>query len=331
MKMGAGDLYQALFALTTREALLQHRKRRSQTDEGSAGHSGVGGFEEGSHPPSVLWRRLILALQMTRVPQGGPYIGPPYSAVRLLISLEESRAMGLPLLLLLASLQAGSSAGSNPKTGYGVDQPEHLSAPQGGSIHIPFSFNYPRVLTKGHNLSISWRRKHFHGEFIYNMTPHFIHKDYKNRLLLNWTEGSKNGSLQISNLRWEDESVCFCRVQLNTLIGYKEMWQSILGTNLTITRAVKTTTLGPTTTAATTTATTTTVDCRDSGGKRNSESQSPSLEPVVGVALASAVLKITILGLMVYLRWKRRKGLRTKARTPARHPPVPMQGILPEH
>ena len=107
MKMGAGDLYQALFALTTRKPLLKHRKRRSQTDEGSAGHSGVGRFEEGSHPPSVLWRRLILALQMTRVPQGGPYIGPPYSAVCLLISLEESRAMGLPLLLLLASLQAG--------------------------------------------------------------------------------------------------------------------------------------------------------------------------------------------------------------------------------
>ncbi|XP_070422369.1 paired immunoglobulin-like type 2 receptor beta isoform X2 [Equus przewalskii] len=257
---------------------------------------------------------------MPRFPSGDPSIGPPYSAACLLISLEESRAVGLPLLLLLllASLQAGSLPGSNPKTGYGVDQPEHLSAPQGGSIHIPFSFNRPWELTEVHNLSISWRRKHFHGEFIYNMTPRFIHKDYENRLFLNWTEGSKTGFLQISNLRREDESIYFCRVQLNTLIGRREVWQSILGTNLTITRAVKTTTLGPTTTAATTTATTTTVDCRDSGGKRNSESQSPSLEPVVGVALASAVLKITILGLMVYLRWKRRKGLRTKARTPDR-------------
>nr|XP_008525537.1 PREDICTED: paired immunoglobulin-like type 2 receptor alpha [Equus przewalskii] len=313
MKMGAGDLYQALFALTTREALLQHRKRRSQTDEGSAGHSGVGRFEEGSHPPSVLWRRLILALQMTRVPQGGPYIGPPYSAVCLLISLEESRAMGLPLLLLLASLQAGSLAGSNPKTGYWVDQPEHLSAPQGGSIHIPFSFNYPRVLTKIHNLSISWRRKHFHGEFIYNMTPPFIHKDYENRLFLNWREGSKNGSLQISNLRREDKSVYFCRVRLNTVNDGKEEWQSIPGTILTITRAVKKTTLGPTTTATTTTA-----DLSVSEGQKSSGFWPLSLGATIGVALAGAVLLTLILGLMVYLRWKKKKGLQTKARTPAR-------------
>ena len=54
MNMGAGDLYQDLFVLTTREALLQHTKTRSQIDEGSTGHLGVGRFGEGFHPPSVL-------------------------------------------------------------------------------------------------------------------------------------------------------------------------------------------------------------------------------------------------------------------------------------
>ena len=85
-------------------------------------------------------------------------------------------------------------------------------------------------------MSISWRRKHFRGEFIYSMTPPFIHKYYENQLFLNWTEGSKTGSLSTSNLPREGESTHFCWVQLNTLNDGKKMWQSIPGTNLTVTR-----------------------------------------------------------------------------------------------
>uniref|UniRef100_A0A8C4MV50 Immunoglobulin domain-containing protein n=1 Tax=Equus asinus asinus TaxID=83772 RepID=A0A8C4MV50_EQUAS len=194
-------------------------------------------------------------------------------------------------------------AESNSKVDYGVNQPEHLSAPKGGSIHIPFSFYYSWESAKVHSMSISWRRKHFHGEFIYSMTPPFIHKDYKNRLFLDWTEGSKTGSLRISNLRREDESTYFCRVQWNTLKDGKLIGQSVQGTKLTITHTTNMTILEPTTTATTITA-----DLSVSEGKRNSESQSLSLEAVVGVALTSAVLKTTILGHTVYLRWKRRKG-----------------------
>ncbi|XP_008588608.1 PREDICTED: paired immunoglobulin-like type 2 receptor beta [Galeopterus variegatus] len=146
-----------------------------------------------------------------------------------------------PLLLLLllllspALLQAGNSAGSRANYAYGVDQPKHLSAPQGGSIHISFSFYYPKELAKDPTVSISWRRGHFHGEFIYNKTPAFTHADYKNRLFLNWTEKQTSGSLSIWNLQRKDESVYFCRVTLNTQSGRREMWQSILGTTLTIT------------------------------------------------------------------------------------------------
>ena len=116
-----------------------------------------------------------------------------------------------------------------------VNQPKHLSAPVGGSIHIPFSFCYPWELARDPRVRISWRRREFHGEFIYNTTPPFTHKDYEGRLSLKWTKGQRNGSLQISNLRKEDESKYFCRVQLITLTGQEQMWQSIEGTELNIT------------------------------------------------------------------------------------------------
>ncbi|KAB0353177.1 hypothetical protein E2I00_012201 [Balaenoptera physalus] len=140
----------------------------------------------------------------------------------------------LPLLLSLASLQAGHWAEPNPNVDFGMNQPKKLSAPKGGSIHIPFSFYYSWESAKVPNVRIFWRWKHYHGEFIYNTTPPFIHKDFKDRLLLNWTKGGQSGSLQISKLRWEDESRYFCRVEVDTLRKGKQTWQSIEGTTLTV-------------------------------------------------------------------------------------------------
>ncbi|XP_007468923.1 PREDICTED: paired immunoglobulin-like type 2 receptor alpha [Lipotes vexillifer] len=224
--------------------------------------------------------------------------------------------MGLPLLLTLllplASLQAGHRAEPNPNTDFGMDQPKKLLAPEGGSIHIPFSFYYSWELHKVPNVRISWRWKHFHGEFIYNTTPLFIHKDFKDQLLLNWTESGKNGSLQISKLRREDASRYFCRVEVDTLRKGKQMWQSIEGTTLIIIPTTNITIQVPTTTI------TTTAGLRVPESKRSSWSWPLSTEATVGLALASAVLITAIVGLTVYLRWKRSKGLQTKARTPAR-------------
>uniref|UniRef100_A0AC11C6Q6 Uncharacterized protein n=1 Tax=Ovis aries TaxID=9940 RepID=A0AC11C6Q6_SHEEP len=141
----------------------------------------------------------------------------------------------LPLLLLPASLQAGHRSQRNSEPHPEMKQPTDLSAPEGGSILIPFSFSHSWELAKVPNMKISWRWKQFHGEFIYNTTPLFIHKNFKNRLSLNWTEPEKNGSLRISNLRREDQSVYFCRVQLDTLRHRKQQLQSIEGTTLTIT------------------------------------------------------------------------------------------------
>ncbi|XP_059889169.1 paired immunoglobulin-like type 2 receptor alpha isoform X2 [Delphinus delphis] len=213
--------------------------------------------------------------------------------------------MGLPLLLTLllplASLQAGHWAEHNPNTAFGMNQPKEISAPEGGSIDIPFFF-YHSWIHRVSNVNISWRWKHFHGEFIYNTTPMFIHNDFKDRLLLNWTKGGKNGSLQISKLRREDASSYFCRVEMDTWGNGKKMWQSIDGTTLTITPPTKTTTQGPTTTI------TTTAGLRVPEGKRSSWSWPLSTEATVGLALASAVLITAIVGLTVYLRWKRSKG-----------------------
>ncbi|KAK2506858.1 hypothetical protein MC885_009844 [Smutsia gigantea] len=210
------------------------------------------------------------------------------------------------LLLLLVSLQAGSSAGSIRQFSFGVDQPAHLSAPEGSSVDIPFSFYYPWELAEEPNVNIGWRLTHFHGKFLYNRTLSFTDNNYKNRIDLNWTKGSESGSLRIRNLRKEDETTYFCRIRLDTRTEGPKVWQSINGTKLTITPASRTTSQGPTYTPTATTA-----DLRDPGGKKSSEASPLSVGAAVGVALAGVVLLTAFLGLIFYIWWKRSKGQHT--------------------
>ncbi|XP_036027492.1 paired immunoglobulin-like type 2 receptor alpha isoform X2 [Onychomys torridus] len=219
----------------------------------------------------------------------------------------------LLLLLSAACLQAGYSTGSNRVNGFGVNQPARLSGVQGGSIEIPFSFYFPWELAEDPQMRILWRWKHFHGEFIYNYTPPFIHKHFMKRLSLNWTQPQTSGVLRILNLKKEDQTVYFCRVRLNTREGIK-FWQSINGTQLTITRAPKTTSTSPTTATSALTRTALTA----TEGKKSGQKESLGPGTTVGLAVAAAVLLAGVLGLMVFLRWRRRKGQRTKAETPAR-------------
>ncbi|XP_043771190.1 paired immunoglobulin-like type 2 receptor beta isoform X3 [Cervus elaphus] len=290
-------------ALTTGKPFCNKGKEEARLIKEVPVTVGVGGFGEGPHPPPSsggAWSSLLV-LSVPQAPTGLPS-GLEGSACPL--TREGGKAMGLPLLLpllLLASLQAGHWAQRNPEPLFEMKQPRNLSAPEGGSIHIPFSFSYPGKLAKDPNVRISWRWKHFHGEYIYNMTPPFIHENFKNRLFLNWTEREKTGSLRISDLRREDQSVYFCQVALDTLAYGKQRWQSIEGTKLTVTPATKTTTWGPITT-------TTTAGLGGSEGKRSSKLWSLTMEATVGLALASVVLlKIPIVGLAVYLWWKRSK------------------------
>lgn len=160
-------------------------------------------------------------MPLVQVPDG---LGSP--SLSLLVASE---SLPLPPLDHWAQLKA--------RFDYGMNQQKQLSAPEGGSIRIPFSFYYPWDSGRVSNVKISWRWKHFHGDFIYNITPPFIHNNFKNRLLLNWEEGMKKGSLQISNLRREDEGSYFCRVEMITEKYGEQKWQSIQGTELTITHS----------------------------------------------------------------------------------------------
>ncbi|XP_038414250.1 paired immunoglobulin-like type 2 receptor beta isoform X24 [Canis lupus familiaris] len=115
------------------------------------------------------------------------------------------------------TLQAGNSARCDPKMDFRMDQPEHLSAPKGGTVHINFT-------------SILWG----------------ISQGSQSQRV-------RSLFLQILNLREEDENMYFCRVQLKTQRFGLQSVQSILGTNSHIYLAPKTTTKGPTSTVTTTT------------------------------------------------------------------------------
>ena len=83
-------------------------------------------------------------------------------------------------------------------------------------------------------MSIAWRWKDFHGEFIYNSSLPFIHEHFKGRLILNWTQGQTSGVLRILNLKESDQTRYFGRVFLQTTEGI-QFWQSIPGTQLNVT------------------------------------------------------------------------------------------------
>ncbi|XP_042542488.1 paired immunoglobulin-like type 2 receptor alpha isoform X2 [Dipodomys spectabilis] len=198
--------------------------------------------------------------------------------------------MGWVLVALLLLPAGVLTADGN----FGMLQPGHLSAIVGGSIEIPFSFFHPWELAQDPEVKVFWRWKSFHREFIYNMTPPFIHKHFKDRLVLNFTKNGNSGSLSILNLRKEDETMYFCRVHLKT----KK-------------KAIKTTTQMKTTTERSTSVASEVT----SAGFTVSESQPLSLGAIVGVAVATAMLITGVLVLVAFLRW-RRKGQTTTAQAP---------------
>ncbi|XP_060029361.1 paired immunoglobulin-like type 2 receptor alpha isoform X1 [Erinaceus europaeus] len=198
------------------------------------------------------------------------------------------------LLLLLLPLPTSPQAGSSEdcrKPNFWVNQPAHLSAPEGGSISIPFSIGYPWKLDKDPNVNIAWRWKDFHGDSIYDKCKNFTHKAFQHRLSLYLPMGWENGFLQIQNLRREDTSTYFCRVWVDTLRCGRQSWGSISGTRLTVTHALKIITKDPSITTS------------DLSIPQDSGPGPLSLEAVVGVAMVS--LKAAILGLAVGLWWKR--------------------------
>ncbi|XP_021506349.1 paired immunoglobulin-like type 2 receptor alpha isoform X1 [Meriones unguiculatus] len=216
----------------------------------------------------------------------------------------------LLLLLLSACLQAGCSARSNRENDYGMNQPARLSGVQGGSIEIPFSFYFPWRLAEDPQMNIALRWKEFHGECMYYYTTGFMHSHFKNRLTLNWTPGQTSGVFRICDLKGDDQATYFCRVYVQTTEGRK-MWQSIKGTQLTITNGS-----GPTSPCPTTaTSAPSTIAVKHTG---QGEKKPQHLEVKIGLAVAAAALLAGVLTLIVLLRQKRRKGQATEAESQAR-------------
>nr|XP_034345729.1 paired immunoglobulin-like type 2 receptor beta [Arvicanthis niloticus] len=220
----------------------------------------------------------------------------------LLISLPGGTlAMAQILLLLLsaACLLTVNSAGYSRKNDYRVSQPALLSGVQGSSIKIPFSFYFPGEDVKNPQMRIFWKWKHFHEEFIYNSIPPFIHEHFKDRLILNWTQGQTSGVLRILNLKETDQGTYFCNVWLSTIEGMRK-WQSIPGTQLTIINALSTTMRSP----SIITFAVTTAGLEDTGGQRD------PLLLILGVmvimVIAKAVAMIPLYGFMIFLCWKQR-------------------------
>ncbi|KAM4820511.1 paired immunoglobulin-like type 2 receptor alpha [Thomomys bottae] len=198
-------------------------------------------------------------------------------------------------------------------TDYGMVQPAEIFAVRGGSVQIPFRFFHTWELPSDPKINLLWRWKDFYGKFIYNMSSGFVHTHFKNRLVLNYTKNGKWGFLSISNLRQGDSTTYYCRVQLNTKDYGLQAWQSILGTKLIVTEAIKTTTQTKTTSERSTSVASEVT----SASITVSESQPLNLGAFVGVVVATALCKTGVLGLVVFLRW-RRKGPSTEPYTAPR-------------
>lgn len=225
-------------------------------------------------------------------------------------------AQTLLLLLSAACLHTGNSAGYTRVNDFGFNQPANISGVQGSSIEIPFSFCFPWKLAKDPQMSIAWRWKHFHEEFIYNSTRPFIHEHFKGRLIMNWTQGQRSGVLRILNLKKNDQTTYFGRVFLQTTEGMKE-WQSIPGTKLIVHSVTSTPATLPSTTTA---APSTHPQNVTTEGTENKEKSGLDPQTIIGLAVAAAVFLAGVLGLTVFLGWRRKQGQRTKAETPAREP-----------
>ncbi|XP_076996874.1 paired immunoglobulin-like type 2 receptor alpha isoform X2 [Tamandua tetradactyla] len=260
-----------------------------------------------SNPAAVGITSGALQSQVLRLPQVSPG--------NACLSSWQPPTMGFPQLLLLLPLMVVPPVAHGGH--YEVRQPPQLSGPEGGSVDIPFSFSHPWKLAPRPQVRVFWRRGNFHGEFFYNPSTQFIHKDYRGRLDLNWSESQTQGSLRIRDLRGKDATKYFCRVSLITVqreVRKEEQWQSIEGTELTVTPRHTTVR----TTSTRTTSTATTAGLGGSESEKIPASQPLSLGAAVGVALGILVLVSAVLGLIVFVRQKRRKGPQTKAQTPAR-------------
>ncbi|XP_067412636.1 paired immunoglobulin-like type 2 receptor alpha [Emydura macquarii macquarii] len=228
--------------------------------------------------------------------------------------------LGHPALLLLAGILRGVAA-QDPR--YQMDQPVSVSAPAGSCVTLPCNFTYPKDIEPVQDLRVYWRRVGFHGEFIYNHTEHVTHPDYRGRItLVGDSHGNRTASICIDRLRASDANFyfCFIRVQKNNCDW--EQWRNVHGTKLTVTAGVPASTTScpstqpiPASTQPISASTQLVPDAMQPPG--------PGTAPVIGGALAGAVLLALLIGLAVY-KARKRTGPQRKT------PPAGREGDQPQ-
>ncbi|KAM3924640.1 uncharacterized protein RB166_007965 [Leptodactylus fuscus] len=116
--------------------------------------------------------------------------------------------------LLLIFLLQGGSCQDKEKT-FCTEQRGTIIVEEGGSVTIPCNFTYPRQKYRPVEVRVSWRRgfedRCGNGDFIYNYTNGWTHKNYTGRISLVGTsieEGT--AAITISDLRKTDRAiVCY--------------------------------------------------------------------------------------------------------------------------
>ncbi|XP_033026075.1 paired immunoglobulin-like type 2 receptor beta [Lacerta agilis] len=123
----------------------------------------------------------------------------------------------------------------NPE--YHIWQPCQLTARPKGSVTLLCTFNYTWEATE--TAQVHWRLGSFYGKFIFNHTDSthwYTDPDYEGRVsLVGDLSKALDASIRIENLRETDSNLYFCTVSVQTRLHGVKYWRNIEGTNLTVT------------------------------------------------------------------------------------------------
>nr|XP_020646097.1 paired immunoglobulin-like type 2 receptor beta isoform X2 [Pogona vitticeps] len=149
----------------------------------------------------------------------------------------------LPAWVLTLLLQALLCLGEECGVGtigdtFSIWQPCHLSAQAKESITLPCKFSYSWKVPPNPEIWVYWRLGSFHSQtYLFNHTSQklYTHKNFSRRVsLVGDPEKKHEASIQIGSLSELDSNIYFCRISVQTE-KKRKTWQSIKGTNLTVT------------------------------------------------------------------------------------------------
>lgn len=122
---------------------------------------------------------------------------------------------------------------------YQICQPLQLSATVNGSITLPCTFSFHPEWERPRDIKIRWRLGSFHSDiYLFSCCrtdERATHSDFEGRVSLAREGKQYTASVHITKLRESDSRLYFCRVSVTIDDGEVKEWQTINGTNLTVT------------------------------------------------------------------------------------------------